>query len=637
MCGIAGFIDFNRQLDLSALQKMRQCVAHRGPDAANEVFEAEAGFNIGLGHTRLSIIDLSDSANQPFYFNQYILVFNGEIYNYKEIRQRLQQLGRVFHTDSDTEVLIQAFDEWHTDAVKQFIGMFAFAIYDKEKSKVYLCRDRVNVKPLFYYYRDNVFLFGSELKPFYSVPSFKKEIDTDAVAEFLQIGYIKAPRTVFHKCHKLEGGNFLCIDLLRQELSTINYWSPDHFYQQPALDISRDEARAELKKLCESAFNYRMVADVPVGVFLSGGYDSSLVTSVLQTGNSQKIKTITIGFKEDEFNEANYAREVAKYLGTEHIEEYCTEKEALEIVPLLPFIYDEPFGDSSAIPTYLVSRVAKRHVKVVLSADGGDELFAGYIDYGLNLKRYAYNQKFPSWVRKPLGAALGAVRPLIAGNLLARDNRSTRYDKLQEILKADTLYEIADIFARSSSDRETRRLLRNKKIVPFATDDASYRDELSALLIRDLKSYLADDILVKVDRATMYAGIEGRDPFLDHRVIEFAASLPSEYKYDNGKNKIILKELVHEYLPKQLMDRPKMGFAIPLRKWLKGELKVFVEKYLSADYLKAQGFFDEKEVEKLIGKFYAGQQVNERKLWYLLVFQLWYSRWIDNQPIESIG
>ena len=378
MCGIAGFCDFKNTLSEEVLSNMTRTLAHRGPDSEGYKVINESNFRLGLGHRRLSILDLSEKGNQPFVRHGISIVFNGEIYNFKEIRQELTQIGYTFDSDTDTEVIIAAYKAWGMDSIKKFIGMFAYALYDQALSALFLVKDRVGVKPLYYYFDNQTFLFASELKAFHQNPAFKKEIDYDALALYLQYSYIPTPYCIFKNTHKIRPGHYLKFNLANKSFQEIKYWDVNDAYNHPKLSISFEEAVEETDRLLTSAFNYRMVADVPVGVFLSGGYDSSAVTSILQKNRTEKIKTFTIGFHEAKFNEATEAKKIAEYLATDHTEYYCTAQDAINVFHQLPSVYDEPFADNSVVPTILVSQLARKSVTVALSGDGGDEIFAGY-------------------------------------------------------------------------------------------------------------------------------------------------------------------------------------------------------------------------------------------------------------------
>lgn len=380
MCGITGFIDFSKKQNKITLEKMVETLKHRGPNNNGAILYEDEYAYVGLGQTRLAIIDVSDDGNQPMEYMHFSIVFNGEIYNFEEVKKELILLGHKFTSNSDTEVILHAFEEWKTKCVHKFIGMFAFVIYDKHNNIIHAFRDRAGVKPFFYYQKNGVFMFASELKAFHQHPYFVKEIDIDALSAYFDYGYVPSPYCIFEDTYKLDPGNFFELNIKKNELKVTEYWNSDSFYAMPKLTLDYTEAKSELKTLLKSAYNYRMVSDVPVGVFLSGGYDSTSVAAILQDTSPSKIKTFTIGFESGN-NEAPYAKENAAYMGTEHHEYYCTEKEAKGIIHDLPFYYDEPFGDSSAIPTTLVSQFAKKEVTVALSADGGDEVFCGYNSY----------------------------------------------------------------------------------------------------------------------------------------------------------------------------------------------------------------------------------------------------------------
>ncbi|MCX6723491.1 MAG: asparagine synthase (glutamine-hydrolyzing), partial [Candidatus Staskawiczbacteria bacterium] len=419
MCGIIGIRDFRNKISPQILSKMTDILSYRGPDDSGIYIDEKN--NVGFGHRRLSILDLSSAGHQPMSDdNENIWVtFNGEIYNFKEIRKELENKGHRFKSNSDTEVIVKSYEEWGIEAVKKYRGMFAFAIWDKTKEKLFLVRDRAGVKPLYYYHKDNLFLFSSELKSFHQHPKFEKEINFDALALFLQFGYILAPHTIFQDAYKLNPGHYLEIDK-NGSLKEIKYWDITDYYLEKPINKPEDEIEKELEQILIESFNYRMVSDVPVGVFLSGGIDSSLVAALLQTNSKNSIKTFTIGFNEKEYNEAPYAKKIARHLKTDHNEIYCTSKDALEIIPKLSEIYDEPFGDSSSIPTYLVSKFARQQVKVALSADAGDELFCGYSRYELLNNYYKIIQKTPSFLLPPVSLGLSLFSPDIIGSVYSK-------------------------------------------------------------------------------------------------------------------------------------------------------------------------------------------------------------------------
>ena len=470
-------------------------------------------------------------------------------------------------------------------------------------------------------------MFASELKSFHQNPYFKKELDINVLAQYLQYGYILEPYSIFKNAYKLKAGHYLEFDIKTNEFNIIKYWDVIDYYNQPKLNISEVEAIEETEKLLKSAFKYRMVADVDVGVFLSGGYDSSIVTAILQSNMSKKLKTFTIGFEEEEYNEANYAKEVAKYLGTEHTEYYCTQKDALEIIPKLPDIYDEPFGDSSAIPTVLVSKLARKSVKVSLSADGGDEIFGGYNKYTLTLNYFNMFSKIP--LKTLISHLLSYINPNFLPYINKTYNFETRYLKVKNILRAKNITDVLKYISQHFTDEQLENIFINNIKRPTSNFDLNVNgDNISKMLAIDYKTYLVDDILVKVDRATMSVSLEGREPLLDYRIIEFVSRLPSEYKIRNGEKKWLLKQIAHKYLPKDLMDRPKKGFAVPIFEWFKDELKEYLIYYLSEKRLKEIGILNYKEVLKIRDEYLNGKKINIQKLWFLLIFEMWRERWL---------
>ena len=638
MCGISGFIDFKHNSSLEILQKMNRMLAHRGPDGEGYAVYETKPATIGLGHRRLSIIDLSEGGSQPQTFGSLHITYNGEVYNYAEIKIELEAKGYTFKSHSDTEVILQAYTEWGSNALQKFIGMFAFVIYDEEKNKIFACRDRAGVKPFFYYWKDDLFLFASELKAILQHPEFKKEIDLNAAAAYMQFGYVPTPHCIFKDTYKLKPGHFLELDIEKKNITTKQYWNVYDAYNKPILKIDLPEAIEETEKLLSNAFQYRMVSDVPVGVFLSGGYDSSCVTALLQKNNTQKIKTFTIGVPDAGLNEAPYAKEIAEHLGTDHTEYYCTQKEALEIVPQLPYFYDEPFADSSAIPTTLVSKIAKEKVTVALSADAGDEVFAGYNRYDYVMKYGKKLQKIPSFLRSTTAAMMSAIPANSIPVLNKKYLFHSRYEKVKSLLKNPSEQNILLSLSKQMADDDISTLFKNPIGVLSSGFDSKelegdYYSTLSYIMAIDYQTYLLDDILTKVDRAGMSVSLEGREPFLDHRIIEWAAQLPLEFKYNKGNKKYILKQIVHKYLPKNMMDRPKMGFGIPIADWLQNDLKPFVDTYFDEDFIKKQNIFNNTEVQRIRSSFYDGKIERAEKIWYLLMFQMWYDKWMNNNDI----
>jgi asparagine synthase (glutamine-hydrolysing) len=628
MCGITGFIDFTHNSNLSILTTMTDTLVHRGPDDSGyELIKTDQAM-IGLGHRRLSILDLSVLGRQPMEFEQLMLVLNGEIYNFMEIRSELEACGYGFSSTSDTEVVLKAYHKWGVDCVQRFIGMFAFVVYERQARKLILVRDRAGVKPLYWYFRQGLFLFSSELKSFHCHHGFQKEIDINALAMYLKYGYIPEPYAIFKYTRKLKAGHFLELDLDTRagEPRETCYWNVLDSYNKPKLNIDEAEAMEETERLLKSSCEYRMVADVPVGIFLSGGYDSSAVTALLQTERTERLKTFSIGFHEEKYNEAPFAKQVAEYLGTDHTEYYCTQKDALDIIPLLPEIWDEPFGDASAIPTTLVSRLARENVTVSLSADGGDEVFGGYGKYTSIRKKMRVLDRMPQFSKELIQNGLESSLVHKVAEKYGVLNAAERMNRWATMMHGDekSLLKLGTIFIQSEIDF---LLLHPSRSLSSNFDIDIDQDWLSNILALDYKTYLVDDILTKVDRATMSVSLEGREPLLDHRLVEFVARLPEDYKIRGNDKKWLLKQIVHNYLPKQIMDRPKKGFAVPIFEWFREELKGYLLYYLDELRLREAGIFRPESIVRLRDGYLAGDQTNITKLWFLLMFEMWREKW----------
>lgn len=629
MCGICGFIDYKFQNDDDIFSKMVSSLHHRGPDDRGfKNYSTDIALT-GLGHTRLSVLDLSSAGHQPMSYKDISMVFNGEIYNFIEIRQELNNLGHTFISESDTEVALHAFSEWGIKCVSKFIGMFVMAILNRASNEMTLIRDRAGIKPLYYYWRDDLFLFASELKAFHQHPRFKKTIKVSAVHQFMDFGYVPSPHCIFENCAKLEPGHILTFKINTRAFEISKYWHVKDYYCLPDLEISYDEAKDELEKLLISAFEYRMVSDVPVGVFLSGGYDSTAVASILQSRRSRKLKTFTIGFNEGN-NEAPFAKNIARYIGTDHTEYYCSTKEAQDIIPVLPYYYDEPFADSSAIPTILVSRIAKKQVKVALSADAGDEIFAGYTSYKTFISNLALIRKIPTHLKKYVNALATASNICIPNN---NQNFKHKMETFCEILNTDVTripQTLLKGYVSLSASIKNELFLENTSDTYAIYDEnfSNLKDSLSIPLAIDYITYLQNDILTKVDRATMSVSLEGREPFLDHRIVEFVAQLPSYYKYGSTQ-KMILKDIVHKYVPKKLLDRPKSGFSLPINSWLRTDLSYLLEEYLDSESITETALFKPEYIQKLHRDFVNNKRVNSTIIWKLLQFQMWFKEWMN--------
>ena len=631
MCGIVGFCDFRKMSKEENLEAMMGAIAHRGPDAHGHLYHKLEDATIGLGHQRLSVLDLTDEGIQPMGFEHLDIIYNGEVYNFQEIQDELKELDYSFHSHSDTEVILKAYHCWGLDALDKFNGMFAMVILDKKDETVTLIRDRAGIKPLYWYLKDGLFMFASELKSLHQHPDFHKEINPDVLAQYLKYGYVLQPYSIFKSTEQLNAAHYLKIDLKTQNMEKKSYWQVSEWYEKPKLILTDKEAINKTEEVLKKAFEYRMVSDVPVGIFLSGGYDSTLVTALLQADRDEKINTFTIGFEEDKYDESPHARAVAKHLGTEHNEYYCSQKDALDIIPKLAEIYDEPFGDASVIPTVLVSQLAREKVTVSLSADGGDEIFAGYDTYATTVAMNKKFQKIPSVLKKELSKVMNRVSSENVPFSEKLYNFDTRYEKAKNFLSSESCATMFKYRSELSTTTQLEKLLKfpiNELATAFDSDVSNIDDCLSQMLMVDYQTYMADNILTKVDRATMSVSLEGREPFLDYNIIEFAAQLPAHFKYRNGEQKWVLKQITHKYLPEAMMNRPKMGFAPPITEWFRDELKEYFMEYLSHERLTKEGLFNAGEVVALRDEYLAGKNVLVRKLWFILMFELWYEKWM---------
>ena len=628
MCGITGYISGN-DTPKDLLKKMTGAISHRGPDSFG-FFNERTKHNhaIALGHRRLSILDLSDNGLQPMQFDDLVIVFNGEVYHFHEIKKELQNLGYSFISKTDTEVILKSYHCWGIDFIKKLNGMFSIALLDKKLDKFYLIRDRAGVKPLYYYYYNNFFMFSSELKSFHENQLFNKKIDTEALKLFFQHGYILEPFTIFFHAKKIKSGHYIDVNLKNFSFKEIKYWDLAKFYKKNKLKISIEDASAEVDQLLKSSFKYRMIADVPVGIFLSGGYDSSLVTSILQAQSTEKIKTFTIGFNNIEFDESQYAKQISNHLGTEHHEKICTSNDAINIFNQLPYIYDEPFGDPSSIPTVLLSEFTKKYVKASLSADGGDEIFGGYNKYFtiskfLNLSKFCpslFKSFFPNLDIKKKYKNIN-LKYYFFQNLFSKNYA---IDMMKALTSVFTPSEIKNLIVNKDSNK-------NYHFTNFNLDEETQNNlsEKDKILLVDFKTYLNDDILVKVDRASMNFGLESREPLLDNNLVEFLAQLPDTYKFNKYDGKYILKKIINKYLPSDLLDRPKMGFSPPLKNWLQKDFNHILKYYFNFQKLKKQKILNVDQVIEIYSDFINGKQDNFFKVWLILIFLSWYEYWFE--------
>lgn len=650
MCGITGFLDLSRQAYArsAALEAALGSLRHRGPDHAAIWLSDPV---VGLAHSRLSILDVSEHGHQPMHSQdgRLVMVFNGEIYNFTALRRELEPRGYHFHGSGDSEVILAAFTEWGIEgALQRFIGMFAIALWDRREQRLSLLRDRLGVKPLYYGWSGKLFWFGSELKALraFGHQPEKPAIDGAALAEYFQFGYIDAPRSIYRGILKLPPGHLLHIGMDGQP-AVHAWWSALDALEAP-LAGSEDALTDQLEALLEDAFRLRMVSDVPVGVFLSGGIDSSVLAAILQKTGGQPIHTFTIGFSDTLHDESVHARRVAQHLGTIHTERILETADARRILPMWGQLYDEPFFDSSGIPTYLVSKMASEQVKVVLSADGGDELFSGYAAYDGMLLRMARRSSMPSGLlrllqallpRMPLEGMDGALNaaplpPALRQWLRRRTTWRARQGRDQ--LCAPTP---GAGYERQFSiwDPDEISILTGGYARVRETTDAWPGSFAEQMCLWDLHHYLPGDILAKVDRATMAVSIEGREPLLDHRIVEFALRLPLNLRRGPLGTKHLLRRVLYRHVPRELVDRPKMGFAIPLLAWLRGDLKSLVDEHLDPVAIRAQGLLDPALVARALRDFRNGDDYSVNKVWTVLAFQMWHRQWMADCAPGSLA
>jgi asparagine synthase (glutamine-hydrolysing) len=614
---------------------MVDTLRHRGPDANGVWTDAEAG--VALGHTRLSIIDLSPAGAQPMVSScgRFVLSYNGEVYNAPELRAELEARGRKFRGHSDTEVMVEGFAVWGVrETVERLIGMFAFAAWDRSSRTLTLGRDRLGIKPLYWGHVDGAFVFASELKALRTVPGWRGEIDRNALAAFLRYGYVPAPMSIYAGIEKLAPGTLLLCGE-DGKIARASYWSLSDVAargQAAQLDVSDEAVREMLEALLADAVRRRMIADVPLGMFLSGGIDSSTVAALMQANSAQPVRTFSIGFRERAYDEAAQAREVAAHLGTDHTELYVTPAEARAVIPRLQDIYDEPFADSSQIPTYLLSEMTRRHVTVALSGDGGDELFAGYNRYGQGLALAKMMRTLPRPVRRAMAGAMTAVSPGAwdyAARLVPSDKRPRQAGEKMHKLAGVLLEEDATGYHRrlATQSAEGASLVEGagEPDESLYAEDIRERfaDEMSWLQYVDTLTYLPDDILTKVDRASMAVALEVRVPLLDHRVVELSWRLPARFKRRAGAGKWLLRQIAYKYVPKTLLDRPKMGFAVPLDDWLRGPLKEWAADLLDPAALKREGLLAAAPIAKTWDAHQSGARNAHGFLWNVLMFEAW--------------
>lgn len=655
MCGIAGFLTAAGTDSAEAtLSRMADAIRHRGPDDSGVWMDRDAG--IGLAHRRLSIVDLSPAGHQPMVSpsGRYMVVFNGEIYNHLDLRTEPAKVGAGgtalggWRGHSDTETLLAGFDTWGIIAtIERAIGMFAIAVWDRESQTLTLVRDRMGEKPLYYGWQGQgekaCFLFGSELKALRAHPDFCSQVNRDALCLFMRHNYIPAPYSIYQNIFKLPPGCSLTVSLRQREPKLSAYWSLAQVAESGVanpFEGNAEQAVGELEALLKDAVHQQMMADVPLGAFLSGGIDSSTVVALMQTQSGRPVKTFTIGFNEDGYNEAVHAKAVARYLGTEHTELYVTPQQAMDVIPNLPSLYCEPFADSSQIPTFLVSQLARQKVTVSLSGDAGDELFSGYNRYVLAQKLWGKLSRVPVWVRAFAASGIRAVPPRswnrLASPFEALAPHSMRFSNI-----GDKLHKGAGVLAAREIDSLYLGLLTHwnpDAIVLGGREPATCLngappnleglDDVQRMMALDGLTYLPDDILAKVDRAAMWVSLESRVPFLDHRVVEFAWRIPQSMKLRNGVGKWILREVLYRHVPKELIERPKMGFGVPIDAWLRGPLRDWAEALLDPSRLQQEGYFNPVPIHIKWREHLNGHRNWAYHLWDVLMFQAW----LEAQP-----
>ena len=642
MCGIAGFLRHKRirsRYELEAVAaRMAQALAHRGPDDAGVWTDVDA--KVALAHRRLSIIDLSPEGRQPMISSsgRFVVVFNGEIYNFRELREELQPC--LLRGSSDTEIMLAAFERWGLeDAVRRFNGMFAFAVWDRDQRSLSLVRDRMGEKPLYYARTQDGFLFGSELKALRAHPAFPGAINRGAVALFLRYGYVPTPYSIYADVKKLPPGTLLAVDEDANEIARLRYWSAREIAERGCGDplrLSEHEAADELEALLSDSVKRRMVSDVPLGAFLSGGIDSSLVVALMQRHSAAPVKTFTIGFRESAYNEADSAERVAGHLGCEHTTLYVTPADAMNVVPQLPELYDEPFADSSQIPSFLVSRLARNRVTVSLSGDGGDEVFGGYTRYLWTRQIWRTFGWMPPSFRAWCAEILMRTPRQAWERVLRQRNPADKIQKLASLLQVKDQASIYLSLVSHWKDADSVVLDAPELPTVLTQPDGwpDLPDFLHTMMFLDTVTYLADDILVKLDRASMGVGLEARVPLLDPRVVEFAWQLPLGLKVRGRQSKWLLRRVLHKYVPPALTERPKAGFGVPIAEWLGGPLRAWAEELLDARRLRQEGFFDPAPIRQKWTEHLSGRRNWAYALWNVLMFQAWLEierKWSDSE------
>lgn len=644
MCGVAGFVNlenksFHGEEIEIVLEKQVQSLKHRGPDDSG-VWVSESR-KVGLCHTRLSIQDLSANGAQPMESNagRFVIVFNGEIYNHLALRKELElRLNSKWNGNSDTETLLKGFECWGIrNTIIKTKGMFGFAVFDKKEQQLTIGRDRFGEKPLYYSFQNGIFMFSSELKALKHNPFFDRTIDRRSLQNYLRKSYISAPSTIYQKTSKLSPGSLMQIKLgANSKISKPEkFWNIEKCFLNQSNLVIKDEDQiiGIIEKQLLSIVSNQMLSDRPIGAFLSGGIDSSMVTAMMQANSALPVKTFTIGFEESEFDEANYAKKISSHLGTCHTEVYISEKDAMNIIPDLPKIYDEPFSDASQIPTLLLSRVASAHVNVALSGDAGDELFFGYNRYHFAAKYWKYIQVLPYALRKKISYSIDESIPFL--NFFRRTpflptinlNSLAKLQKISSVFKSKDIHHYYDLVTDKWSYSDELILGDFSSNDLFDHSITNLESEVSELMLTDFKTYLPDDILCKVDRASMSTSLETRIPFLDHDLVDFVTRLPLHMKFRNNEGKWLLKKILYKYVPRELIERPKTGFSVPIAIWLRGPLRDWAESLISEQKVKSEGYFDYVKIKKKWNEHIKGNRDWSEQIWAILMFQ----SWLDNE------
>ena len=645
MCGIVGWLDFTKATSLEQLEStvssMADMLAHRGPDDSG--FWADEKNGVAFGHRRLAILDLSSHGHQPMISadGRYVLVFNGEIYNCMELRAQLKKMGHRFRGHSDTEVMLTGFVQWGVnESVSRFNGMFAFALWDSQDQALYLGRDRLGEKPLYYGWAGRNFLFASELKAVKAHPDFCGRVDRDSLTLFFRYNYIPSPYSIYKGINKLPPASLLKVRSESDIAEPVSYWSLKQVAGATCNgfhDKSEMEVLAGFENLLHDSIKLRMLSDVPLGAFLSGGIDSATIVAIMQVINNIPVRTFTIGFEEKIYNEAEEAKAVARHLGTDHTEMYVTSKDAFSVIPRLPTLYDEPFADSSQIPTCLVSIMARQHVTVCLSGDGGDELFGGYNHYLLGDRIWRKIRWMPPACRHAAAYFLTLISPRRLNRMFRLPGSIVGSSGLRNTLAGDMLHKLAEVISADSRGDLYRNMIsqwKNPNLLVSGGSEppdnpasskkqAELQDFIQYMMYQDMVTYLPDDIMAKVDRASMGVSLEVRAPFLDHRIAEFAWKVPQNMKIGKGRGKLLIKKLADKYIPQELLKKPKTGFSIPIDYWLRGPLKEWAEELLDARRIKDAAYLNPEPIRKKWDEHLSQERNWQNYLWSVLMFQAW--------------